>query len=149
MATIEKDLVAYRATQLAIVLLTRREDITVTACSQDVALDLLVKLPGRKNEENRTFAVVTKGFVSGRKGGRHNSPERLYATQQQESELKNISLPVCLFVFDMIDDKGSWRWLLEPICDELGKHLRTNYDTMLAPLTNEAVNAIVDAVMCW
>lgn len=149
LATIEKDLVAYRATQLAIVFLTRREDLTVSGCSQAAALDLMVKLTSQKSQENRSFAVVTKGFVSEGKGRRSNRPERLYTNQQQLSELINTSLPVCLFTFNMIGDAGSWRWLLEPVADEAGKHLRINHDLTMAPLTNEVINTIVDAINYW
>lgn len=128
-----------RAVQLAIVYLTRRDDIAVQNPLPDTGLDLMVALTQDGRNTGRYFGVTTEAAVSG---------QRNRNAFKQPDALRYVPFPVCLFRFDMTSDAAQWRWLRQPV-EDADWRLLSNQDATLAPLTDNAISEIVQAVQQW
>lgn len=136
-----------RATQLAIVHLTRRRDIQVIQepYMGNVRLDLLVSLLEDGRDVNRLLAVEVKAVSSKsvlERGGQK--------VRRQRPDLASLDLPVCLFIFSMEDDQGYWQWLRKPDndCPDT-RCLHSVQSHALKPLTSDAISQVLDTVRHW
>src|SRR5688500_17840486 len=100
-----------RAIQLAIVYLTRRDDLLIYNMSNmpDNSFDLLVRIKGNSQPKNRVFGVEVKGkrLLQATK----SSEEFAFDIQYTKKELL-VYIPVCVFLFNMTNDEGFYRWLM-------------------------------------
>jgi hypothetical protein len=134
---------------LAQVVLTRRDDLTITdASDDDTGLDLLIDIRERNNPGMRRFGVVLRGATP--RATEEQLAKVLKPALRQLPRLRETALPVCLLYFTMQDDQGYFAWLIEPVVTEEGKpKLRSPAASKLAPLDMRALDDIVQQVRRW
>jgi hypothetical protein len=151
--------IAERAAQLAIVLLTRRDDLTVTHAATDARVDFLINVGNPGKQTGRVFAVELKASAL---------PQSVGAPEADSSELRlrpawtsklaqvsashaDLPFPLCLFFFTMTDDRGYYAWLRRPAVDPNtgGPILHTNKPTVLKLLTDHALDELIASVNEW
>jgi len=150
----EKDVwyLGERAEQLAIVYLSRRNDLVITRqTGPDYGLDFLVTLTKEGDYTGRIFGVEVKALRS-RKQVRpvlRDSDEIKIEVRQIEI-LKDIPFPVCLFVFTMDNDEGFYKWIKKPVYRIDGTpQLAADETKIFRKLDNEAIDEIVVQVNNW
>jgi len=141
-----------RAERLAIVYLSRRDDLVITRQpGSDYGLDFLVGLVKDGEYTGRVFGVEVKA---------KKSHQQIQPVSRDADEIrldvKNLSVhqdipfPLCLFVFTMDDDEGYYRWIKQPACNGAGEaQLLFNDDNTFKRLNNEAIDDIVTATSDW
>ena len=162
----ENQFQAFRAENLALMYLTRRDDLLIT--KQEVAPDFLVTLTKQGTYSGRIFGVEVKAL--------HNAPEkregnilfRVNYTFQEYSLYQVITFPVCLFFFTMENDLGYYKWIRQPVIgpegdtglalnievmkrkeDHGGKPVAVTERSELNLLTQEEIDKVVSQVDCW
>lgn len=147
MAIAEDRFFETRATQLAIVHLTRRADVQVTREVRDdynKVIDLLVSLLEDGHNVGCLLAVEVKAAMS---------EKEIQGSQKQwgqDNALNSYRLPLCLFVFSMDNDRGFWQWVRKPNMDgDEKRSLVSNDDRGFKPLTNEALDEILSSIRAW
>jgi hypothetical protein len=148
-----------RAMQLTVLHLTRREELTVTRAARDANVDFLVNVSKEGKLTGRVFAVEVKGRISLRGVGvlEAGSGEIRLSThwasviERASVGRGELPFPLCLFFFTMVDDHGYYAWLRRPVNDASAGEpvLRTERPTTLKPLTNDALDELVDSVTEW
>lgn len=111
--------IAKHAEVLAAVYLSRRSDLTVIPVSRydrDAGYDILVQLDNDEIGLNVSFAIEAKGM-----SGEHSKPHNTFPVRYSTSQIKARSLPVCVFLFNVDSEQGYYRWLFEPVVDEIGR----------------------------
>ena len=143
------DLLEARARSLAIVHLTRRPDLTLSARREDAGVDLVVRLQtGRGRPSLRTFAVIVKAAVAA--WAPAQAGKALRRAVQSLPPLGEVPYPVCLFFFTMQDDKGYYCWVREPVVTDGGQpRFVSRRDPEVVPLTKESLDGIVTQVDRW
>jgi hypothetical protein len=139
--------VAERSRVLAVVVLTRRDDLTVSEAARDSGLDLHVSI-GRDDKPLRlAFGVVVEGTRA------PLSAETAAAQVQPAVDrflgLRKFTHPVCLFFFNMRDDRGYFSWLAEPVLTAGAPKLVHHTRAACVELTNELLGDIVDRIVNW
>lgn len=152
-----------RAEALATLFLTRYGELDVIPVSRhglNRGYDILVRFHAEGTRGASEFAVETKGV-------------RLETTDRTRGALiqigpdlmANANLPLVLFVFDVDNETGSYRWLIEPVVTEDGQAVllgteqaspptngRSSISIRLAdlqPLDDPALNGILGRVAEW
>jgi len=146
------EIMASRAVALAIMHLTRRDDLKVSErpASLDYGVDLLVTVCKARKPTGRWFGVQVKGVVSERQLRHRNRPIGVEPVERVGAWAKSIPFPVCLFVFTMENDCGRFRWVKEPILtSDNSPKLRLIADGSLFPLTNGGIAELVARVNEW
>lgn len=140
-----------RTQQLAIVHLTRRDDLVVTAAAEGYGIDLLVTICQDGVRTGRLFGVQLQGYASltvTANGSLDtytlNTPPVKTATPTE------LPFPLCLFLFAMNNDVGYYRWLLEPVLvvGQSPKLLREP-QPHFKRLTRSSLDQIVQQVNIW
>ena len=108
MNTVSSRLAQFRAKALLTVNLTSRDDLAVEEVAADSGYDFIIRIVKDGSLTNRMFAAEVKASVRG-----DNAPTVQFPTRQLVY-YKDIPFPVCLFFFLMSNDKGYYRWLVEP-----------------------------------
>lgn len=145
MAIAEDRFFETRAVQLAIVHLTRRPDVRVTQEPHEDGVDLLVSLLKNGKNVGRLLAVEVKAATS-----ETMIPGAYGKDWRPDAILNSYYFPLCLFVFSMDHDRGYWRWVRKPELHAPGRrHLVSVEDGPLEPLTDAAMNRMLDAVRDW
>jgi hypothetical protein len=152
MAENESWYLAERAEQLAIIHLSRRDDLVINRQSgADYGVDLLVSLTRDSEYTGRVFGVIVKALKSYRQ-------PRPIATAGAEirfdlRELKipdDLPFPLCLFVFVMEDDAGHYQWIKRPAYGLDGRPwLLMDRTGGFKKLNDEAIDLIVSEVSDW
>lgn len=152
---------AMQAEALSTLFLTNNRELEVIPTTRHVqsrGYDILVRFRDGGGSEATEFAVEAKGVrrTTGRADG-----SRIRIDQDL---LANVDLPLLLFVFDVDDETGSYRWLIEPVVSEDGEavllpvaessarngHRPARVDlTDLSPLDGAALKTILDRVAKW
>jgi hypothetical protein len=135
--------IAERARALALVHLTRRDDVTVTPAGREVGLDLMVYL--KKDRSVRPFGVFLRGS--------RTNPDRLNETlrpaMRELGRGREFPYPVVLFHFAMEEDRGHYTWVAEPEVTETGPRLIVHEEPHCAALDRAALDGIVGRVDGW
>jgi hypothetical protein len=139
-----------RATQLAIVYFSRRNDLLIQqAHAVDLGVDLLITLTKHGQLTGRLFGVQIKA-------GRHvqvkpvNVEKNAYRIRVGSPEvLEDLPFPLCRVVFDMDNDEGYYQWILEPIIKPDNVNLRPSTRGTFKKLTKEELDMIVQQVNLW
>jgi hypothetical protein len=145
--TAEAWYIGQRAESLAIMYLTRRQDLTVSHQRDDYGLDLLVAIMVREQHSGRVFGVNLKASIS-----LPNSVKRGHtiAIPDENIQIIEFPFPVCLFYFTMEDDKGYYKWLLEPVLTEANStKLQWNSGHEFKKLSDSEIHKIVSQVNRW
>ncbi len=109
--------VGKRAEQLAVLYLSRRNDIEITARPYaDYGPDFLVSICKENEYTGRIFGIQLKARVS---------LQPVCKADKNEIKLdigtipvpEDIPFPLCLFVFAMENDDGYYRWIKKPVID--------------------------------
>src|SRR3954464_3487923 len=105
--------VAERTRALALMHLTRRDDLVVTETrGPDIGLDYVVSISKEDGEKSlRQFGVVLRGAKSPVTEDQLN--KTLRPTMQTFQRTGQLPYPVCLLSF-MDDDQGYYTWVAEP-----------------------------------
>lgn len=141
-----------RAESLAIMYLTRRQDLIVARheSDSDAGLDLLVTIGRDGGSSGRIFGVTVKAAVSSHNPHRNGGHTEIESTNGASSYHQDIPFPVLLFFFTMKDDQGYFRWIKEPVPDrKAGASLLMATSSALMPLTDAAIESIVVEVDAW
>jgi|SRR5579864_781742 len=146
--TTQKRFIAERVRALAIVYLTRREDLIVTEEPTDVGVDLWVTLNLEHKEGHRKFAVELEGGWAAVTADDANTT--LYRSMQRMLRDGPFPFPVVLFFFTMENNKGWYTWAVEPVVSSGGDfELVQHGEAACRPLNSGAIDEIVEAVDAW
>lgn len=141
-----------RAKQLAIVYLSRREDLVIRqeSAATDSGVDLLVSLTKAGNYTGRVFGVQVKGLQSYKKIRRAPDSGNLVFDLKQWRFPLELPFPLCLFIFVMEDDTGYYTWL-KPPTSNFGKQTSLRFQTTkeLKPLATKVIDQMVAEVAEW
>lgn len=150
MAKMDAAFIKERAQQLAIVYLTRREDVRVTKNPAQVGPALLMSLLEDGEDTGRYLGIEVGGTVSERGLKRTEQAIEVSPSVLNGSTARDSPFPVCLFFFTMQDDCGYWKWVQEPIFhNQRGGGLSLNEGTALVRLTNQELDTIWASVEEW
>jgi hypothetical protein len=145
MATQEAWYLGLRAEALAIVYLTRREDLIVSKKLEDLGLDLLVTISRDGSQSSRIFGIQLKAAVSTPDQADEDS---IRLKLKLDNALQEVPFPVCLFFFNVKNDRGYYKWIVEPVTDS-SLALCVNHSDRLKRLTDQEVDNIVTLVNSW
>jgi hypothetical protein len=146
MAVAEDRFFETRAAQLAIVHLTRHSDVHVTQEPQDYGVDLLVSLLEDGRNVGRLLAVQVKAVSSKDRISSKSTDQEFW---RQEAAFHTFRLPLCLFVFNMENDQGYYRWVRQPDSSLENRRLVSGENGEFKALNKEALNKILDSVRAW
>src|SRR5438876_7868466 len=104
MATNDKWFIAERVRALALVLLTRRDDLLVTEDKEDYGFDLRVEILKNGRPTTRRLGILLRGAMS--PVGEEHANRILQPSIRAFQRLDQPGFPVCLFFFTMQDDQG-------------------------------------------
>ncbi len=139
-----------RTRALAIMHLTRRDDLMVTSpgIAEDHGIDLLVHLKKPSSRSIRGFGVVLDASVSPTTDVRLNRALRSRIRTFLRSG--DYPYPVCLLYFTMQDNRGYFTWLAEPVVTKEGQpQLLRQEKADCKHLDRESLDAIVGQVDRW
>jgi hypothetical protein len=137
-----------RVRALAVVYLTRRDDLIVTEETADVGVDLWVTLNLEEKEGHRKFGVETRGVWKAVTAD--HASEVLYPSMQGMLRYGPFPFPVVLFFFTMENNEGWYTWVAEPVVSSGGDfEIVQHGEAACHPLDTEAIDKIVEAVDRW
>jgi len=140
--------IAERVRALAVVYLTRREDLIVSEETTDVGVDLWVTLDLEDTEGHRKFGVELGGDWKAVKADHVN--EVLHPSMQRVLRHGPFPFPVVLFFFTMENNEGWYTWVAEPVVSLGGDfEIVQRGEASCRPLNSEAIDRIVEAVDRW
>jgi hypothetical protein len=144
----QQHFIAERARALALVYLTRREDLIVTEETTDVGVELWVTFNLEDKEGHRKFGVELRGGWAAVTPDSAN--KGLYPSMQKMLRYGPFPFPVVLFFFTMEDSKGWYTWVAEPLVSSGGGfEIVPHGEASCRPLNTEAIDEIVEAVDRW
>jgi hypothetical protein len=139
--------VADRARALATVYLTRRDDLAITDTKEQTGIDFLVSLRRNGKPSGRAFGVYLRGAMSPVSVDHANRV--LKPSVDAFQRLGEFPYPVCLFFFTMVNDKGYFAWLVEPIIADGKPRLVQKRAPECAEMNEHTVDRIVEFVSAW
>jgi hypothetical protein len=141
-------LVEKRARALAMMLLTRREDLLIEEVKDDIGLDYIVRFHTEGKEGLREFGIELRGGWAA--ATKDQADKVLRPSLRQTKRYGPFLRPVCLFYFTMEDDGAWYTWVAEPIESGDGKPLlRSRDEPDCRPLDRRALKEIVERVDLW
>jgi hypothetical protein len=134
-----------RAEQLAVVHLTRRPDLIVTGLKDaDYGIDLLASILKNNQKLGRNLGIRVEASVSKNSLHRRNGHIEIDSKYSDASSLVDVSFPVCLFFFTMEDDRGYWKWMVEPVIDlDSHRKLIPSHSNDVSALTDEELDYVL------
>src|SRR5258708_1865778 len=111
--TTQERFIAERVRALAVVYLTRRDDLIVTEGTADVGIDLWVTLNLADKDGHRKCGVELRGVRSAVPADHANNV--LYPSMQKMLRYGPFPFPVVLFFFTMENNEGWYTWVAEPV----------------------------------
>src|SRR5262245_6903624 len=140
--------IAERARALALVHLTRRDDLLIQAHPHERGLAFLVDVTQGGKPTSRRFGVAVRG-VRPAVAVQHAN-KVLKPTLQSFLKTGPFAFAVCLFFFTMQDDAGYYTWIAEPaLLDGTRPKLKAHGTANCATLNREALAGIVVQVNEW
>src|SRR4051812_22100120 len=107
-STTQERFIAERVRALAVVYLTRRDDLIVTEETADIGIDLWVTLNLEDKDGHRKFGVELRGVRTAVTAAHANNV--LYPSMQNMLRYGPFPFPVVLFFFTMDDNEGWYTW---------------------------------------
>jgi len=138
--------VAERAKALAMILLTRREDLDVKETKGDNGLDYIVGIRAQEGGP-RQFGVLLRATMSPVMSEQANA--QLEPTMGGMKALGPFGFPVSVFFFTVKDEKGYYTWGHEPIVVDGQAKLRARSEADCRKLDDAALEEIVALVKEW
>lgn len=140
--------IAERSKALALMHLTRRQNLVVTSAGRDVGLEFIVSVAKPEGEKSlRPFGVFLRGTKSAATEEQLNPVLR--PTMQALQRLGQFPYPVCLLYFTMDDDQGYSTWVAEPEVAGGAPRLLTHGVAHCRKLDRAALDEIVSRVDRW
>src|SRR4051812_26580929 len=128
---------AARAKALAVVLLTRRDDLEVEETSGDMGPDFTVRIKSPDGSGPCSFGVLLRSTLSPVTIKQANA--RLRPTLNGLPREGEVLMPVSVFYYPVKDDQGYYTWGHEPVIERGRAKLRRQGETDCRALDNEAV----------
>jgi hypothetical protein len=141
-----------RAEQLAIVYLSRRNDLVVLRNTGPYyGWDLLVSLTKGGEYTGRMFGVAVKALRSHQQvHGISTGSEEVRIAINKHSVPEDIPFPLCIFAFIMENDEGYYKWVKKPVYGPDNKsQLILNPTSIFKKLDATAIDNIVQEVNQW
>lgn len=140
--------VSERAKALALVLLTRRDDLLVKETKEENGLDYTVRIKPGDNAGERPFGVYMGSGMAPLTLEEAN--KQLKPVMGKVQALGPFHFPVCVFYFTMKDNQGYYSWAYEPVLTAEGRLKLTGHaEAYCNKLSNESLEDIVSAVKRW
>lgn len=140
--------VTERARALALMHLTRRDDLVVTPVGTDIGLEYLVYITRDDEKPSaRQFGVALRAARS--PAGEEHVNKALRPTMRSYARAGGFPYPVCLFYFTMEDSQGYYPWVVEPVPTSDGKPRLQVHAASCKRLDREALDRIVDQTQAW
>jgi hypothetical protein len=136
-----------RSRALAVVHLTRRDDLDIAKAAQDIGLEFMVTIKKAEEPSVRQFGVFLRGSKSATDEIHLN--ETLRPAIQSFVRAGEFPYPVCLFYFTMDDDQGYVTWVAEPSIMDGGPRLLVHDAPHCRKLDRAALGEIVEQVDGW
>jgi hypothetical protein len=147
-STQQQRFIAERVRALAVVYLTRREDLIISEEPAEFGVDLWVTLNLEDKYGHRKFGVKLQGIWTAVTPG--DPDKNLQAPMQRMLRYGPFPFPVVLFFFTMENNEGWYTWAAEPVVSSGGNfELVQHGEASCRPLNTEAIDEIVDAVDLW
>lgn len=154
---LSNQLTEVRAKALLTISLTSRDDLLISELDDDFGYDFLVRIIKDGFPSSRMFGIELKATA------RVTDEYDISLDRQNVSRYKDIPFPVCLFFYYMSDDKGYYKWLVEPFISFDGKSelrlaLKDNESSMrhiriakqeLTELNRDTLEKLVNTVNSW
>ncbi|HYT87944.1 MAG TPA: hypothetical protein VEL76_04435 [Gemmataceae bacterium] len=140
--------VTERAKALAVVLLTRRDDLAVKETQEENGLDYTVRIMTGHNGGDRPFGVYMGASMASVTLEEAN--KQLKPVMGKVQSIGPFHFPVCVFYFTVKDDQGYYAWAYEPLVTAEGQlRLTAHAEAHCNKLRNESLEDIISAVMRW
>jgi hypothetical protein len=141
-------LIDKRARALTVMLLTRREDLSVDEVTDDIGLDYIVRFHSKGKPGLREFAVQVRGVWP---AATSDSADRALASVVHQLKRRGpFQRPGCLFFFTMENDGAWYTWIAEPTEAEGGRPLlRSRDEPDCRPLDKKSLKEIIEQVDVW
>lgn len=140
--------VAERAKALALVLLTRRDDLIIKQTKEETGLDFTVSIRSEDEPGLRPFGVLMRATMTPVTVEQANA--QLKPTMGSAESLGPFQYPVCVFYFTVKEDQGFYTWAYEPVITEGGDpKLKAHHDAHCAELNDETLAGIITSVNAW
>jgi hypothetical protein len=137
-----------RARALALVLLTRREDLVVKETGEENGLDFTVYIKTEDNLGNRPFGIHLAATMTPVTLDTAN--DQLKPVLEKVQSVGPFLFPVCVFYFTVKDDQGYYTWAYEPTVTAEGEpKLAAHSTAQCRRLGNESLEEILSAVKRW
>jgi hypothetical protein len=147
-STRQERFISERVRALAIVFLTRREDLIVSEENVDGGVDLWVTLNPEDKVGHRKFGVELKGGWTTVTADQAN--QVLAPKMQSMSRYGPFPFPVVLFFFTMEKDEAWYTWVAEPVVSiEADFKIVQHRKASCRPLNRPAIDKIVQVVDQW
>lgn len=141
--------VEQRATALALVYLTRRDDLVVRQeHERDYGLDFIVEIVDKDQPTRKVFGIQLKADTS--ITAEEAASDKFTSTLQDQQWLGKLPFPVCLFLFSVKEGVGFYKWLTKPVvtADSTPK-LQLNVTGEFNKLNTESLDTLVAEVNQW
>jgi hypothetical protein len=140
-------LMADQVFALAMVILTRRNDLSIAATKKDTGLDLHVYIKREDNPMRLVFGVLLRGMSDA------VTPEQankiLKPTVAQFQGMRKFTYPVCVFLFTTREQQAFFSWLAEPVVNDGVPKLVHHEKANAVPLTNELLEQVIQQIVAW
>ncbi|MEC4815029.1 MAG: DUF4365 domain-containing protein [Scytonema sp. PMC 1069.18] len=142
--------ITQRAESLAIMYLTRRDDLIVSKQQPNYGLDFLVTIKKADEYSGRLFGIEVKAISSTPKSSQNGDIVMINYSLNSIDSLRELPFPVCLLFFILDKDQGYYKWILQPVIEEK-KNVKLNFDKnpTFKKLTDEEINSIISDVNDW
>lgn len=142
-----EEFVKERSAALALLHLTRRDDLRVSAVDDMGGIDLVVEILKNRRSRNRRFAVCTSGSWTNLS---QSAIEEAVTEHAKTLIAGPFTLPVCIFFFIMSNNAGYVAWVHEPIVDTEGNYrLRVASAPSVMPLNKRSLDRVIKQVDSW
>jgi hypothetical protein len=151
MATKEAWYIGQRSEALAIMYLTRRDDLIISRQKEEErGLDFLVTLLKDGGYSGRLFGVQVKATVSTPKLVQRDDIIEIKSALKPLQSLAELPFPVCLFFFTLENDQGYYKWILDPVLEgQSNSKLFFNKSNEFKKLNDDAIGNIISIVNSW
>jgi hypothetical protein len=138
---------ADRVRALATVVLSRRDDLTITETKQSTGLDFHVYIEREDKPMRLAFGVLLRAVAAPMTAD--NANKVLVPTMGQFRGMRKFTYPVCLFFFTMRDERAYFSWLAEPVLTEGSPKLVHHENADCVELTDELLGQVVERIVGW
>ena len=132
---------------LATIVLTRRDDLVITAAKLVPGIDWHVFIQREDKPMRLFFGVILRGVDSPMTPDQANT--FLDTSLEQIPGVRKFAYPVCLMMFELQKQTGFFSWLAEPSINDGEAKLIHHKQVNCVPLTNEVVNHVVEQIVVW